>query len=275
MPRSGAGGNATGGLRVAVVGLLVAAAAAARPASAQAPDPEGAYRTPVSRIGICQCIGERNAVDLQCRPGPRECEASCGSTHYSFVPLTRQQVAKACHPQELYVVLPNADGRPGSGAITVFRGKAATLLDSAFAGAGLFAGMAASVGLQSSDVDQAFGPAIAARPPLPRRFDLFFPPDGTAILPQSEADLQAAVAAIKSRPGVQVEVVGDTDASAGEVARPNLSLDRARAVRDQLLRAGIDERAISTSGRGGRDPLVPARKGIAEPRNRRVEIVVR
>jgi outer membrane protein OmpA-like peptidoglycan-associated protein len=46
-------------------------------------------------------------------------------------------------------------------------------------------------------------------------------------------------------------------------------------VRDLLIGAGIPKDVIQTVGRGEREPLVPARSGVPEPRNRRVVIKLR
>lgn len=243
-------------------------------ATAQAPDAEGLYRITLSRIGLCQCISERASLDLRCEPSPQACQNVCASTHYSFVPLVRDAL-RQCVPDELYVVLPNADGRPGSGAITVIRGKTSTLLDSAYAAAELYSGSGASVAVDSGDVKQVFGTAIDARPVLPRHFRVFFPSNSDRMMPQSEAELRAAIADIRSRPSYQVEVIGNTDTVATEMANKNLSVNRAQSVRRALVQAGVNDRAISVSGRADRDLLVPTGPGVPEQQNRRVEIVVR
>ena len=46
-------------------------------------------------------------------------------------------------------------------------------------------------------------------------------------------------------------------------------------VRTALIRLGIAPENIVAAGRGKREPAVPTADGVAEPRNRRVEILVR
>jgi outer membrane protein OmpA-like peptidoglycan-associated protein len=53
-----------------------------------------------------------------------------------------------------------------------------------------------------------------------------------------------------------------------------LSLRRANAVKDSLVREGVPASAITVIGRGESNPLVPTGDGVREPQNRRVEIVV-
>jgi len=54
-----------------------------------------------------------------------------------------------------------------------------------------------------------------------------------------------------------------------------LSRQRAEVVRNALLARGIAVDKVVTIGRGKRDPVVPTAEGVAEARNRRVEIQVR
>jgi hypothetical protein len=53
-----------------------------------------------------------------------------------------------------------------------------------------------------------------------------------------------------------------------------LSLRRANAVKDALVREGVPAQAISVVGRGEQGLLVQTGDGVREPQNRRVEIVV-
>jgi outer membrane protein OmpA-like peptidoglycan-associated protein len=54
-----------------------------------------------------------------------------------------------------------------------------------------------------------------------------------------------------------------------------LSLRRANAVKNALVRAGVRESDISVVGLGESQPLVPTADGVREAQNRRVEIVIR
>src|SRR5438132_561268 len=54
-----------------------------------------------------------------------------------------------------------------------------------------------------------------------------------------------------------------------------LSLQRAGRISRRLIELGIASERIQTSGRGKRELLVPTADQVADPRNRRVEIVVR
>ena len=64
------------------------------------------------------------------------------------------------------------------------------------------------------------------------------------------------------------DVGADTD-------NDRLSLERAEAVRAMLIQRGIKASFIRAVGRGEREPLVPTPDEQPEPRNRRVEVIVR
>jgi len=70
-------------------------------------------------------------------------------------------------------------------------------------------------------------------------------------------------------------VVGHTDTVGSESANDALSRQRAEVVRKGLIARGIAPEDVVAIGRGKRNLLVPTADGVAEPRNRRVEILVR
>ena len=66
---------------------------------------------------------------------------------------------------------------------------------------------------------------------------------------------------------------GHTDTSGPESYNMALSLRRANAVKDALVRDGVPAQAIVVIGKGESQPLTPTGDGVREPQNRRVEIV--
>lgn len=64
--------------------LTPAPAANPSPAGARAPGPPAIPAA--SAIGICQCIADRDRRHILCLASAPECQSSCASTDYSFVP---------------------------------------------------------------------------------------------------------------------------------------------------------------------------------------------
>jgi outer membrane protein OmpA-like peptidoglycan-associated protein len=76
-------------------------------------------------------------------------------------------------------------------------------------------------------------------------------------------------------PAPEIVIIGHTD-RLGSVARNDeLSILRARKVRDAFLAIGVPLEMIKTEGRGEREPAVPTADDVPEPRNRRAEIKIR
>jgi peptidoglycan-associated lipoprotein len=266
-------------LRAGIRGALVAAFAFAVAAigfceGGLAQGAQPAADNPALQVGLCQCVADRTTRNLFCAAGASKCQQTCASPLYAFLPLGQGAVDR-CAPSEVYVVLPNADGEPGSGAIKVTQGTDSTLLDKPYAAAAALNGATAHVGFDQKKVDHEFGDAIGARPILPKHFRLFFQSGGDSMAPESAAEFQAVLADIKRRPIYEVELVGHADTLSGDAENQKLSLARAESVRQSLIKAGVAPGTITTAGRGESELLVPTAKNTAEPKNRRVEVTVR
>ena len=70
-------------------------------------------------------------------------------------------------------------------------------------------------------------------------------------------------------------MTGHTDRVGSVADNDRLSLQRAEAVRAMLIQRGIKASFLRAVGRGEREPLIPTADEQAEPRNRRVEVIVR
>jgi outer membrane protein OmpA-like peptidoglycan-associated protein len=106
-------------------------------------------------------------------------------------------------------------------------------------------------------------------------FNLYFEADSTDLTAASRADLARILDAIRERASVDTSVTGHTD-TAGEPKRNyELGLRRAMAVGALLAAAGVDPGLLDIGSHGEANLLVPTADGVAEPRNRRVEVTVR
>ena len=79
----------------------------------------------------------------------------------------------------------------------------------------------------------------------------------------------------KARAGGEILVVGHTDRVGSVESNDKLSLQRANAIAALLRSAGLPAELVTAVGRGERQPLVPTPDEVAEPRNRRAEIIIR
>lgn len=176
--------------------------------------------------------------------------------------------------KELVVILPEEQGKVGK--VAVGEGDRAVVLDTAYAAAKVDTQGQVEKGIVTEEeVAQTFGAVLAAQAPKPLRFILYFPEGSTDVTPESQADLTALFAEVARRQAVEVQVTGHTDRVGSEGHNDRLSLERAQAVRDMLMRRGLRASFIRAVGRGEREPLVPTPDETPEPKNRRVEIIVR
>jgi len=107
-----------------------------------------------------------------------------------------------------------------------------------------------------------------------RNFMVFFANDGAIVTPDGESVVHEAAAAAHANPAARVTVAGHADTSGQGAYNRILSERRAAAVREALLRDGVDPATIVVDGRGEDALLVSTRDGVREPKNRRVEIIV-
>jgi outer membrane protein OmpA-like peptidoglycan-associated protein len=129
--------------------------------------------------------------------------------------------------------------------------------------------------LSQSDVRGLFSDVLAALPPPPRHFTLFFRFDSEELTQASHAMTPDIVRAVKERRVADLLIVGHTDTTGSKARNFVLGLRRAHAVRDLLREAGLDLSAIDVISHGETELLVSTADGVFEARNRRVEITVR
>ena len=116
-------------------------------------------------------------------------------------------------------------------------------------------------------------PPPAAAPAAPS-FMVFFDWDRSNLSQQALATIKQAADVFKTKGNARITATGHTDTSGPEAYNMALSLRRANAVKDALVRNGVPAQAITVIGRGEQGLLVPTADGVREPQNRRVEIVI-
>lgn len=180
-----------------------------------------------------------------------------------------------CAGQTSVALLPEADGRVGK--VSVAAGGVTQVLD-APRQATVFTTKdgtpAAPTVLTEAKVQETWGAALAALPPAPLHYSLYFE-SGTATLTAESAALLPKIRAdLAGRPFPHLEIAGHADATGSDALNLSLSQERAEAVARLLRDAGVAQASVAISSHGKRNPLIPTPDGVAEPRNRRVTVVV-
>jgi outer membrane protein OmpA-like peptidoglycan-associated protein len=99
--------------------------------------------------------------------------------------------------------------------------------------------------------------------------------DSAEVLPDSQAILEEVAATLQSHPELaRIEVQGHTDDSGTPAHNQQLSEQRAQAVREALIRIGVEPGRLVARGYGDERPLVPNSSAQNRARNRRVQLMV-
>jgi outer membrane protein OmpA-like peptidoglycan-associated protein len=179
----------------------------------------------------------------------------------------------AATPQGSVVLLPEPGGAPT--AVTVTQGGKQVVLDQPYAGARLSSDGPQSFASDAAQVQARYGAALSALPGRPAQFTLYFVEGKDEFTETSKRALDGVLAEVAGRPVPDVIVIGHTDKVGSDAVNDPLSRQRAEVVRRALIARGVAPENIVVVGRGKREPVVPTAEGVAEARNRRVEILVR
>ena len=178
------------------------------------------------------------------------------------------------HTADRILLLPQADGSP-SAIVVRLAGGGEALLAEPYAMAAVSAGRIETSLSSAEKVRERYRVLYDAMPPARRSFVVFFETGGDRLTAESAQRLDGILQEVATMPAPEVRVVGHTDALGTDSLNDELSMQRARIVRAGLVDKGIEPTRVEAVGRGKRELLVPTRDGVAESRNRRVEIQVR
>jgi outer membrane protein OmpA-like peptidoglycan-associated protein len=178
-----------------------------------------------------------------------------------------------CAQRGTVVLLPEKDGKPT--AVVVKQNDKETVLDKPYAAVRETPFGSRPYTSTPEEVQTKFGTALASQPQRAVSFTLYFVEGKDEFTDESKRVVESLFSEIAKRPVPDVVVIGHTDALGSDQVNDALARQRAETVRGELIRRGVAPENIQASGRGKREPLIPTPDGVAEPRNRRVEIFVR
>ncbi|MBA1273098.1 OmpA family protein [Stutzerimonas azotifigens] len=178
-----------------------------------------------------------------------------------------------CASKSYVVLLESPDG--STGAIVVSDSMGTTRVErkqQAVTLGGLWRGQ---FSVPQTRLDRDFSAALAAQPALPETFLIYFQTGGASLTPASEAEIPRVLDTIRTRGPSAVSVTGHTDTVSGARWNEQLGLIRAQAIADLLKARGLQVIELKVQSHGERNLLVKTPDDTPEPRNRRVEIIVR
>ncbi|WP_244221120.1 OmpA family protein [Paraburkholderia aromaticivorans] len=179
-----------------------------------------------------------------------------------------------CGTPDKIILLPDPDGKVG--AVVVHSAAGEQKIDKAYAGVDVTRSGTIEKTMDSqSAVETRYGELLAARPPRPMTFTIFFLFDSaTELAPESTATVKQLKAVLATWPAPQLVVVGHTDLAGSHQFNDQLSMQRAKTVAAFLIKQGIPAQQVETAARGKREPLVPTADGVPNRMNRRAVITL-
>ena len=181
-----------------------------------------------------------------------------------------------CAPTAQIVLLPEPDGKVGQ--IEVSTSVGSQMLDKPWESTEVVSPdliPSRPKVMDEKEVRDIFKDALAAQPPPPAVFMMYFKSGSKELTDKSLPLITEILEAIKSQGSNHVRVIGHTDTIASVKYNRRLSLLRAKSVADVLVSGGVDRGIIEIEFYGKEKLLIKTPDGVAEPKNRRVEIIVR
>jgi outer membrane protein OmpA-like peptidoglycan-associated protein len=129
--------------------------------------------------------------------------------------------------------------------------------------------------IDQSQIDSLFTDSLKALPREPVSFLLYFLNDSTKLTAESKSHIPEVLSLVNKREFYEISIIGHTDTTGNDEYNMRLSSSRAKTVRDALISHGIRSDKMELRYHGKRDPLIPTGDNVREPRNRRVEVIVK
>ena len=193
-----------------------------------------------------------------------------------FVLLTALIISGCSTVKDTVVLVQDADGRVGQITVTTRGGtKTLTVQNTVVEVTGSGKSPSDPKTINQSQIDSLFADSLKALPLQPVSFLLYFLSNSTELTAESKACIPEVLSLFNKREFYEISIIGHTDTTGSDEYNLGLSLARAKAVRDILLSRGIRSDQLELRYHGKRDPLVPTGDNVIEPRNRRVEIIVK
>jgi len=192
-----------------------------------------------------------------------------------IAPLVLLLAACSSH-KNIVVLLPEEGGR--TGVVTVSNKGGSQALTSPNQVSGIDSAETRPTDpkpMEEKKIRQLFGRALDAQPRKPIHFTLYFEFNSDNLTAESKVVLKGLLDEIRSFKPSAVAIIGHTDLVGTSKANFELGLERAAAVKKILVDSGVNSVIIELTSHGKDNPLIKTADNVPEPRNRRVEAVVR
>lgn len=187
-------------------------------------------------------------------------------------------LCSACAPQNVHTVIltPDPDGHVGKAEVVTAGGKQLLEAPNAMTTISELNTAPSSVTTASAEyMKTKFSQVLAVEPIPAEKFIIFFKNNSSEMTAESQASFFKILDGINKRKAISIKISGHTDSTGTNEFNLKLSSDRARTIKKLLTQHGFSPEKMEVSSHGERNQLVPTANNVAEPKNRRVEIIVR
>lgn len=202
--------------------------------------------------------------------------AQCFNSRFIFLLFVLIFCVSGCAKQTTVVLLPDSNGKVGqvnvasdAGSVDISRAQEATVVR------GRQSAPSLPKILPDAVIQRDFSEALAGLPEQPVHFILYFQKDSNKLTSTSTKIIPEVLATVQKRNSQDISVIGHTDTAGNPAYNLRLSTQRAKSVAKILESKGIKAQFIKTTSHGENNPLIPTEDNVHEPKNRRVETVVR
>lgn len=179
-------------------------------------------------------------------------------------------------PRSQFVLLPSPDGHVGKVNVASKAGEAK--LDKAYESSDLSRPEdqpSPPTIMTEEKVNALFKDALSAQPVVPVTYILYFEPASSTLTQESRKLLPQIVDYIHKTAYADISISGHSDKVGSQDINIRISKERASAVAKLLTDLGVAPDSMEVASYGTELPLFDTPEGVPEPRNRRVELVVR
>ena len=178
--------------------------------------------------------------------------------------------------KDTVVLVHDADGRVGKLTVTTEGGtQTLTVANTMVEVTGSEKNPSDPKKIDQSRIDSLFTDSINALPTEPVSLLFYFLNDSTELTAESKSHIPEVLSLVNKREFYEISIIGHTDTTGSDEYNMRLSSARAESVRETLLSGGIRSDRIELRYHGKRDPIIPTGDNVREPRNRRVEVIVK
>jgi len=185
-------------------------------------------------------------------------------------------LSTGCAKKTTVVLLADPDGKVGhvtvandAGSVDITQVSEATVVK------GRKAAPTAPEKMSEDQIATDFSMVLSVLPEQPEHFILYFKKQSKQLTDEAKKVIPEILEMIKERKSEDISVIGHADTAGNPQYNLWLSKKRATAVSRLLVKEGVAPVHIKTTSHGEENLLIKTADNVSEPRNRRVEVVVR